>query len=64
MIFYKAKKYNSQVYLKDSDQMDRYLERGCDIYMEEDGLDTLIATPKDGYLIKRPVFPEKIVIKN
>lgn len=64
MIFYKAKKENSQIYLINSDQMDKYLDKGCDIYIEEDGKDTLIATPKDGYLVEKPIFPKKVVIRN
>ncbi len=65
MKLYKAKKEGSQIYLKDSDQMDRYLEKGCDIYEEnEDGSNTLIATPEKGYLVEKPFFPIPQVIRN
>jgi len=45
------------VYLSNSNMFDKYLGYGADIYEIEDGKETLIATPKDGFLVERPVFP-------
>ena len=51
------------IYLSSSDQMDRYLEKGASIYQEEDGVQTLIATPEEGFLVERPVFPQKTTFR-
>lgn len=49
------------IYLATDSQMDRYLEAGWDIYQEDESRRrTLIATPEDGFLIERPVFPERM----
>lgn len=55
----RAKDGNSQVYLTKDAQMDVYLERNCNIYFEnnDNETETLIATPEDGFLVERPVFP-------
>lgn len=55
----RAKDGSSQVYLTKDTQMDAYLERNCNIYFEnnDDETETLIATPEDGFLVERPVFP-------
>ena len=59
MKLYKAVINRVQTYLQDSSQMDEYLEKGCSIYEEEDGKETLIATPYAWYS-ERPVFgPDK-----
>lgn len=39
--------------------MDYYLSKGASIYREDGSIETLIATPENGYLIERPTFPEK-----
>ena len=38
-------------------QMEEHLARGANIYKREGDDMTLIATPEDGFLIARPVFP-------
>lgn len=43
---------------KDS-QMDEHLSKGANIYKVEGEEATLIATPQDGFLVERPVFPIK-----
>ena len=59
MSVYLAKWENNGIYLSRDEQMDYYLNKGASIYKEEDGVETLIATPENGYLIERPTFPEK-----
>jgi len=59
MTTYLAQWPGGAIYLSSSEQMDQYLGRGASIYQEEDGVQTLIATPEDGYLVERPVFPQK-----
>lgn len=56
----KSKDGKSAIFLSVDVQMDMYLERNCNIYQRDDnGVEKLIATPEDGFLIERPVFPEK-----
>lgn len=56
----KSKDGKSAIFLTIDTQMDMYLEKNCDIYQYDDnGKEKLIATPEDGFLIERPVFPEK-----
>ena len=43
--------------IRDS-QMEEHLARGANIYRREGGDMELIATPADGFLVERPVFPE------
>lgn len=50
-------------YLLSSDQMDKYLEMGWSIYEEENKIQTLIASPEDGFLIERPDYPPVITAK-
>ncbi|KLU68241.1 MAG: hypothetical protein RHS_5922 [Robinsoniella sp. RHS] len=47
---YKAVKKNTQIYLaRPKEQIEQYLEHGCDIYKEDDnGNIELIATPTQG----------------
>lgn len=45
------------IYLSNSNQFDEYLGCGASIYEIDKNKETLIATPKDGFLIERPVFP-------
>ena len=62
MVMYLAKYGNAQLYLARSDQMDKHLSAGAEIYQEdEDGAQTLVATPNDGFLVPRPVFPVKSI---
>lgn len=60
----RAKDGSSQIYLSKDTQMDTYLENGCNIYFEneDDQSETLIATPEDGFLTERPVFPKSETI--
>lgn len=45
------------IYLLADYQMDIYLSKGYSIYYVENGSKTLIATPDDGFLVPRPIFP-------
>ena len=51
----------SSIYLTRDSQIEEFLAQGAEIYRGEDGEDIddmeLIATPEDGLLIERPVFP-------
>lgn len=58
MISYIAKWDDGSVYLARDEQMEMYLEKGASIYREENGTETLIATPSEGFLVDRPTFPE------
>ncbi len=56
---YEGEDGNSGVYLTKDSQMDEHLERGAKIMFENgDNSMELIATPEDGFLTERPVFPE------
>lgn len=44
-------------------QMDEHLLRGANIYAIKEEESTLIATPKDGFLTERPVFPVATTIR-
>lgn len=50
---------NVSVSLTKDTQMEEHLQRGAKIYAAEGEESTLIATPDDGFLIERPVFPVK-----
>lgn len=57
MTEYIARKDDNQTYLAKDSQMDDFLKNGCNIYMVKNGIETLIATPEDGYLVEKPKFP-------
>lgn len=48
---------NSSVWLTRDSQMEEHLSRGAKIYQNDGDEMTLIATPADGFLVERPVFP-------
>jgi len=48
---------NVSVSMTKDTQMDEHLARGAKIYSVEGEKNTLIATPNDGFLTERPVFP-------
>jgi hypothetical protein len=50
---------NEKIYLSKDIQMDKYLSKGYSIYEENAISDILVATPSDGYLISKPVFPKE-----
>lgn len=53
----------SGIYLTRSSQMDYYLRFNYNIYeIDEDEEMTLIATPEEGYLIEKPVFPIGVTV--
>lgn len=56
---YLANYRNGEIYLRRDTQMDDFLKNGASIYYEDDqtGERTLVATPEDGFLVERPVFP-------
>lgn len=55
---YAARMDGTQVFLGNSSQMDEYLGKGASIYLiYNDWSEKLIATPEDGYLVDKPVFP-------
>lgn len=57
MYTYLAVKDGSGMFLSKSEQMDKALENGFDIYQVDDNdRRTLIATPQNGFLIERPVI--------
>jgi hypothetical protein len=58
MSLYLAKWNDGSVYLSRDSQMEEYLGKGASIYLEENDVETLIATPTEGFLIERPTFPE------
>lgn len=59
MISYLAVKGNSGIYLSEPGrQMDEMLAKGMDIYEEENGVKTLIATPTEGYLYGKPAIQQ------
>ncbi len=59
MVSYFAKKGNSGIFLSKSEQMDKMLANGADIYRKnDDGSEELIATPDEGYLGERPVIEQ------
>lgn len=54
----------TSVSLTRDSQMDEHLTRGANIYAVDDTEEaTLIATPKDGFLVERPVFPVTTTIR-
>lgn len=55
----KTKDGKGAVYLSRDEQMEKYLALNCNIYGEDENTEklTLIATPEDGFLVERPVFP-------
>ncbi len=53
-VYEKAK---TSVSLTKDTQMDEHLLKGANIYQSEGDEMTLIATPEDGFIGKRPVFP-------
>lgn len=55
---YLAKWDGGSIFLSRDEQMEQYLEKGAEIYREENGAETLIATPQNGFLVERPTFPE------
>jgi len=57
MISYIAKWEDGSVYLARDEQMEQYLDKGASIYRAEDEVETLIATPEQGFLVDRPTFP-------
>lgn len=54
---YLAKWGDTSIYLSRDEQMEQYLEKGASIYREEGEVETLIATPEQGFLVDRPTFP-------
>ncbi len=62
---YAARAVDGQIFLRDTEQMDKYLANGCFIFDIDvtTGKETLIATPKDGYLVEKPIFPEVQTMK-
>lgn len=61
---YTSEEETTIVFLTSGGQMDKYLELGCSIYeVDEEGEQTLIATPEDGFLVDRPVFPVKETVR-
>ena len=54
---YLAKWNGGCVFLSRDTQMDEFLSKGASIYSVENDAETLIATPEDGFLAERPVFP-------
>lgn len=58
-----SKEDKQGTYLSEDKQMDKYLALGWDIYEEDAGAETLIATPEKGFLIERPVFPVAEILK-
>lgn len=50
-------KYKQGVFLTSDEQMDKYLNLGCEIHEIEDGIEKTIATPEEGFLVERPEFP-------
>lgn len=63
MSSYFAKKGNAGIYLMASQQMDTMLAKGFDIYKEENGVRTLIATPDEGYLYGKPTIEQTAPFK-
>ena len=57
MCTYFAKLGNNGIYLTRDEQMEQFLENGASIYRDENGTETLIATPEQGFLLDRPTFP-------
>ena len=57
VVAYLAKWSDGSTYLSEDTQMELYLKRGASIYREENGEETLIATPSQGFLVDRPTFP-------
>lgn len=56
-VVYLAKWDGGSVYLSRDTQMEQYLNMGASIYREENGTETLIATPERGFIEDRPTFP-------
>lgn len=50
-------KQRSSASLSRDEQMEEHLSRGANIYQVDGDDMTLIATPEQGFLIKRPTFP-------
>lgn len=57
---YLAKWGGGSIFLSKDEQMEQYLEKGAEIYREENDTETLIATPEKGFLVERPTFPEPV----
>lgn len=62
---YIAKKDGTAKFLSKDAQMDSALERGCTIErVEDDGTETVIATPEDGFIGERPELEKKGTMEN
>lgn len=49
------------VFLSTTEQMDRYLKKGYTIYeYENEERKGAIATPEEGYLVEKPILPERV----
>lgn len=53
---YLAKKNNSAIFLSRTEQFDEYLKNGCEIYEIDGDTETKIATPKEGFMIEKPIL--------
>lgn len=53
----------TSVSLTRDSQMEEHLSRGANIYAVEGGEAMLVATPNDGFLTERPVFPVATTIR-
>lgn len=54
---YLAKWKGGCVFLSRDEQMEEFLTKGASIYSVDNDVETLIATPEDGFLVERPTFP-------
>ena len=55
---YAAKSDNDQIFLGNSSMMDGELKKGYSIYrVFTDWSEELVATPEEGYLEEKPIFP-------
>lgn len=62
---YIAKKDGSAKFLSKDSQMDTALENGFDIVkVEDDGTETVIATPEKGFIVERPELEKKGTMEN
>lgn len=53
---------NNGVYLSTDSQMEEFLARGFDLYIVQDGNKSLLATPKDGFILPKPTIEQRITM--
>lgn len=61
---YQARLNDFATFITKDEQLDYFLNKGCNIYEINELGENLIATPKDGFLYKRPQIEKKETSNN